>query len=89
LDGFDWRIAMRELALAQAELTTRQAADASNVSHQFLIGLLEQGEIAYRTVGMHRRVKASSLVEYLRADDAERLAAVDALSAETDVLGLA
>jgi excisionase family DNA binding protein len=73
---------------AQAELTTQQAADALNVSRPFLIGLLEQGKIAYRTVGTHRRVKASSLVEYMRADDAERLAAADALSAETYDLGL-
>ncbi|WP_369369607.1 helix-turn-helix domain-containing protein [Promicromonospora sp. Populi] len=73
---------------AQAELTTQQAADALNVSRPFLIGLLEQGKIAYRTVGTHRRVKASSLVEYMRADDAERLAAVDELSAETYDLGL-
>ena len=72
---------------AQAELTTQQAADALNVSRPFLIGLLKQGKIAYRTVGSHRRVKASSLVDYLRADDAERMAAADALSAETFDLG--
>jgi excisionase family DNA binding protein len=73
---------------AQAELTTQQAADALNVSRPFLIGLLDEGKIAFRKVGTHRRVKASSLVEYMRADDAERLVAVDELSAETYDLGL-
>lgn len=74
---------------SQSELTTQQAADALNVSRPFLIGLLEAGQIAYRTVGTHRRVKAASLIRYLCEDDARRQAAADALSAETRELGFA
>ena len=40
-----------------------------NVSRTFQIGLLEAGEIEYRTVGKHRRIKAQSLMEYIAADD--------------------
>lgn len=74
---------------SQAELTTQQAADALNVSRPFLIRLLTAGQIDYRTVGTHRRVKAASLIRYLREDDTHRRAAADALSAETRELGFA
>lgn len=73
---------------AHAELTTQQAADLLNVSRPHLIGLLEAGEIGYRKVGKHRRVRASSLLEYMRADDRRRRAAADELSALTQEMGL-
>ena len=59
-----------------------------NVSRPFLIGLLDAGQIEYRTVGTHRRVKAASLVRYLHEDDARRREAADALASEAHSLGL-
>lgn len=73
---------------AHAELTTQQAANTLNVSRPFLIGLLNAGQIDYRTVGSQRRVKAASLIRYLREDDTRRTAAADALAAEAHALGL-
>jgi excisionase family DNA binding protein len=71
-----------------AELTTQQAADILNVSRPFLVGLLEAGEIEYRLVGTHRRITASSLLEYQRADDAGRRRAVDELAQLGQEIGL-
>ncbi len=73
---------------ANAELTTQQAADLLNVSRPFLIGLLQAGEIEYRTVGTHRRVKMSSLTDYLRRDNENRRKAADELTTLSQELGL-
>jgi excisionase family DNA binding protein len=71
-----------------AELTTQQAADQIGVSRPYLIKLLDEGRIAYRKVGTHRRIMAAELMHYKNADDAARRAAADALAAETYELGL-
>lgn len=73
---------------SHAELTTQQAADLMNVSRPFLIGLLEAGEIEYRTVGKHRRIQAASLMEYIAADDRGRREAADALTQLNQEMGL-
>jgi excisionase family DNA binding protein len=73
---------------SDAELTTQQAADMLNVSRPFLIGLLEAGEIEYRTVGTHRRITASSLLEYKRKDDQRRREAADELTQLGQEMGM-
>ncbi|UCM88241.1 helix-turn-helix domain-containing protein [Streptomyces marincola] len=71
-----------------AVLTPRQAADMLNVSRPYLIGLLDAGEIPYRLVGGHRRIRLADLRQYLRADDARREEAADELARLDEELGL-
>jgi excisionase family DNA binding protein len=73
---------------AHAELTTQQAAELLNVSRPFLIGLLDAGEIEYRKVGKHRRIKAQSLMAYMARDDQERRQAADELTRLNQEMGL-
>jgi excisionase family DNA binding protein len=71
-----------------AELTTYEAARVLKVSRPFLIGLLEKGEIPFRKVGTHRRIRYQDLMAYKQRTDQERIKALEELSALHQELGL-
>lgn len=70
------------------ELTTQQAADFLNVSRPFLIQLLEKGEIPFRKVGTHRRIKFGDVLRYRQEDDRKRADVAKVLTREAEDLGL-
>lgn len=76
------------VAPIDTELTTQQAAELLNVSRPYLVKVLESGEIPFRRVGSHRRVRLVDVLEYQRRDDVRREDAFREFIREQDELGL-
>ena len=71
-----------------SDLSIQQAADLLNVSHPFLVNLLESGAIPFCGVNKHRRVRLRDVWNYKHKDDATKSAILDDLVAEAQELGL-
>mgnify|MGYP003385711913 CR=1 FL=1 len=71
-----------------AELTTQQAADLCNVSRPFLVSAIEKGELHFKKVGTHRRIKFKDLMDYKKSMDGKRSEALDQLASLSQELGI-
>jgi excisionase family DNA binding protein len=72
----------------QANLTTVEAAAMLGVSRQFLVNILEKGDIPYHLVGTHRRIYAQDLLAYKSRRDQDRRKALRDLAKEEAAEGL-
>lgn len=66
----------------QAKLSTIEAAAMLGVSRQFLVNILEKGEIPYHMVGTHRRIYAQDLMAYKANRDKNRRKALSELASQ-------
>jgi excisionase family DNA binding protein len=71
----------------QDELTTQQAAAALRVSRPTIIKAIDDGRLAARKVGKHRRIRVYDFNAFARVDHGERARLASALSHESHATG--
>lgn len=69
-------------------LTTQQAADLLNISRQYLVRMLDRGDIPFHKVGAHRRIAFDDLMSYKRRRERERQRGFAELAELSQQLGL-
>ncbi len=70
----------------QSALTVSQAASFLNVSHPYLLRLLDEGKLPFRMVGTRRRVRLRDLEAYRKRQDEASYAALAELQAQAQEL---
>lgn len=70
------------------QLTTQEAAEILNVSHAYLIQLLESGEIPDHQVGNHRTIFYQDLIDYKNTIDAKRQETLAELAKQAQELNM-
>lgn len=70
------------------EVTTGEAASMLNVSRPHVVKLIEDGKLACRRVGKHRRLRRADVVQYQRAMRRDQESAMEELGELSAELGL-
>jgi excisionase family DNA binding protein len=72
----------------EAEFTPNEAADYLNVSRTFVLKLLDEGQIPFRRVGSHRRIRFGDLRNYEIRQQGQADEAMDEMAHINQELGL-
>jgi excisionase family DNA binding protein len=79
----------RKVNLATSDqLTTQEAAKILNVSHPYLIQLLDSGEIPCHKVGNRRKIFYQDLIEYKNTIDSKRRETLAELAKQAQELNM-
>jgi len=75
---------------SESEISSIEAADILDVSHQQLIELLESGELAipFQRVGKYYRLSANDVLDYKEKIDQQRIIALEELALQAQELKL-
>ena len=68
-------------------LSTQAAADLLDVSRQYLVRIVDAGELVALKVGSHRRLRVADVVAFQIARDAKRTSALDRLIELSEATG--
>ena len=68
-------------------LTTQEAADQLNVSRQYVVRLIDRGDLPAVKVGSHRRVRPTDVGAFKAFRDKSRDTALDRLAALSEEIG--
>ena len=68
-------------------LSTQTAADFLNVSRQYLVRMVDAGELAAMKVGSHRRLRAADVAAFKAVRDAKRTTALNRLTERSEEAG--
>lgn len=69
------------------KLTTQQAANILNISRQYLVRLLDNGDIPFEKIGTHRRLDVQDVLEFKRERNLKRKIELDKLTALSEECG--
>lgn len=70
------------------EMTPNQAATFLNVSRGYVLKLMDEGQLPFRTVGTHRRIPGLALAAYRARQDVISRKAMDDLIALSEEMGV-
>jgi excisionase family DNA binding protein len=84
----DIRIGSCTSTMENKDFTTQEAADILNVSHQYLVGLLEAQAIPHSRVGTRCRVGFGDLINYKNDRDVKRREGLSQMTRMSQKLGL-
>jgi len=73
--------------MATTEITTLQAANLLNVSHEYLVRLLDEGRIQARKTGEHCRLRVEDVLAFKEQRDNDRRAGLRELTRMTEEFG--